>query len=86
MDFERGQDPIKAMGLGAFIYDNGFGPKHYVCTNCKSVRLLQKHRGGFQPPYYICQDCGEEVHAPAWIDLDPNGNPLTEIRSKKVKR
>lgn len=86
MNFERGLDPIKAMGLGAFIYDNGFGPKHYICTNCKSVKLLQKHRGGFQPPYYICQDCGKEVYAPCWIDLDPiTLKPIVVLKPKKFE-
>lgn len=70
MDFERGKDPKQAMELGMYIYDNGFGPRKYVCTKCEGTRLEQKHRGGFQPPYYICKDCGEIVYAPKWINLD----------------
>ena len=57
MNFERGIDPKQAMGIGLYIYDNGFGPRQYVCSNCKSIKLKQVQRGGFQPPFYICQNC-----------------------------
>jgi len=69
MNFERHIDPKHAMGIGQYVYDNGFGPRNYVCTNCKGVKLIQKQSGGFSPPYYICVDCGETVYAPKWIDL-----------------
>ena len=70
MNFERGKDPKQAMELGMYIYDNGFGPVNYVCTNCSGIRLERQHLGGFQPPVYICKDCGETVHSPKWIYLN----------------
>ncbi len=71
--FERNKDPKKAMGLGNYVHDNGFGPRWYVCTNrnCKSTRLVMKVKGGFQPPDYICQDCGRICGAPIWVKLHP---------------
>ena len=69
MGFTRGLSPKEAMGIGLYIYDNGFGPRNYVCSNCDSTKLKQMHKGGFQPPFYICQDCGATVHAPKWINL-----------------
>lgn len=71
MDFERGKDPIRALDIGMYIYDNGFGPRWYVCNYCKSIRLGQIIRGGFQPPWYLCQDCGRSMSAPAWVRLNP---------------
>lgn len=81
MNFERGQDPLKAMGIGSFIYDNGFGPKYYLCNECYGHKLIRKHPGGFQPPYYICHDCGAIVYAPIWVDLDPKTLKPIDVES-----
>ena len=72
MKFERGLDPKDAMNIGLkslYIYDNGFGPRNYVCSNCEGIKLVQHHTGAFSPPYYICQSCNEMVYAPKWINL-----------------
>ena len=48
MKFERGKDLKKALKIGGYIYDNGFGPRWYVCGNlfCRSIRLEQKIKRG----------------------------------------
>ena len=73
MRFERGRDIREALNIKSYIYDNGFGPRWYVCGNqaCLSVKQKQNIKGGFQPPDYTCQDCGETNYAPTWINLDP---------------
>ena len=72
MKFERGKDPLEVMDIKSYIYDNGFGPRWFVCGNaaCLSVRQERKILGGFQPPEYICKDCETTNYAPCWINLD----------------
>ena len=53
-----------------YIYDRGFGPCIYICSDCGSYKLVQHQRGGFTPPYYICDDCDEEVLSPKWEMLE----------------
>jgi hypothetical protein len=82
MSFKRGIDPKQALGIGLFVYDNGFGPRHYLCTKCGSFRLIRNVKGGFQPPDYTCTDCGETVYAPCWENLDEETlEPLSEIKT-----
>jgi hypothetical protein len=87
MNFERGQDPIKALGLGMYIYDYGFGPRWYVCENwnCNSIRLKRISKGGFQPPAYYCEDCGYYSYAPSWVCLDPKTGRPEENTSVEFK-
>ena len=85
MSFQRGRDPVKVLELGKYIYDNGFGPRWYVCGNhvCRGIRMERRVKGGFQPPDYICHDCGHITGSPPWINLDPKtGEP---IEGNKVK-
>ena len=62
-----------------FLYDNGFGDRYYICTNCKSHRLKQNIKGGFSPPDYTCTDCGETVYSPMWKSVD-------EVLKAKLKK
>ena len=81
MNFERGRDPIRVLDLGMYIYDNGFGPRWYVCNSCKSIKLEIKVKGGFQPPDYFCHDCGHTCGAPIWVNLDSKtGKPYPNSR------
>lgn len=78
MNFTREKNPLRALDIGMYIYDNGFGPRWYICSNwdCGSTKLKRVVKGGFQPPYYICQDCGMISNSPLWVDLDPEtGEP-----------
>lgn len=71
MKFERNRDPMKSMGIGNYVHDNGFGARWYICnwTECKSTRMEMKVLGGFQPPEWICRDCGRKSGSPVWVSL-----------------
>lgn len=53
-----------------YLYDNGFGDRFYVCSNCDSYKLTPTARGGMQPPEWLCDDCGEKNYAPKWMSPD----------------
>ena len=83
MNFQRHRDPIRSLNIGRYIYDNGFGPRWYVCSTCKGIKLERRIKGGFQPPDYVCNDCGEISYAPVWISLNPKtGEPYKDNNIK----
>ncbi len=51
-----------------YLYDNGFGDRYYICSNCGSNKLTPIAQGGMTPPKWKCDNCGEMNYAPKWVD------------------
>lgn len=69
--------------FNAYLYDNGFGDRFYICSNCDSYKLTPISRGGMSPPEWICDNCGEKNYAPKWISPDEYDD---YIENKKIKK
>ena len=48
----------------SYLYDNGFGERYYICSNCDSYKLKRNIKGGMTPPDYKCDNCGQMNYAP----------------------
>lgn len=57
-----------------YLYNNGFGDRYYICSNCGSHRLRPIPKGGMTPPDWICDDCGEKNYAPKCYTIHHNGS------------
>ena len=50
-----------------YLYDNGFGDRYYICSECFSNKLTPIPQGGMTPPEWRCDSCGEMNYAPQWM-------------------
>lgn len=69
-----------------YLYDNGFGDRYYICSNCDSYKMVPKSRGGFQPPIWTCDDCGKETGAPSYMSPEKYSEYLKDKEIKKDTR
>ena len=53
-----------------YLYDNGFGDRFYICSECDSYKLTPKAKGGMQSPDWFCDNCGEQNWSPKWLRPD----------------
>lgn len=49
-----------------YLYDNGFGDRFYICSECDSYKLTPISKGGMQSPEWHCDNCGELNYSPTW--------------------
>lgn len=66
-----------------YLYDNGFGDKYYICSDCDSYKLTPIPQGGFSPPHWRCDNCGEINYAPMWLSPDEYEDWLEDKKLKK---
>ena len=65
-----------------YLYDNGFGERYYICSNCDSYKLKRIFKGGMQPPDYKCENCGQINYAPRGMSPEEYKE---YIEDKKIK-
>lgn len=65
-----------------FLYDDGFGDRYYICSECDSYKLTPIKQGGFSPPNWKCE-CGHINYSPKWMTPDEYKEYLTEKEIKK---
>jgi len=66
-----------------YLYDNGFGDRYYICSNCGSNKLTPTPSGGFSPPKWKCDNCGEDVNAPLWFTPEEYEDMLASREAEK---
>jgi len=66
-----------------YLYDNGFGDRYYICSNCDSYKLTPKRNSGFSGPNWKCDNCGETTHSPKWMTPEEYKEYLEEKEIKK---
>jgi len=70
-----------------YIYDNGFGDRYYICSECDSYKLTPIPQPGFSPPHWKCDDCGAMNFAPKWISPEQYEKYLEDkIIAKNAKK
>jgi len=53
-----------------YLYDNGFGDRYYICSQCGSHKLTPTPSGGFSSPKWNCDTCGAINLSPSWVSPD----------------
>lgn len=67
-----------------YLYDNGFGDRYYICSECDSYKLTPIPQGGMTPPKWHCDDCGEMNYAPKWLSPEEYDEYIENKKIKKV--
>lgn len=72
-----------------YLYNNGFGDRHFICSKCGSYHLTPIALGGMQPPKWICDECQEMNYAPKWVSVEENHpieNPVVEVELQIIEQ
>lgn len=66
-----------------YLYNNGFGDRFYICSECDSYKLTPTPKGGMQPPDWKCDNCGQMNYAPK--SMTPDQYEIY-LKDKEIKK
>ncbi len=66
-----------------YLYDNGFGPRYYICSKCHSNKMSPTPTGGFSPTKWVCDECGYDCGSPSWLTPEEYEEYLVRKETEK---